>query len=165
MNLKIAIDVPEDEFYIGMIRQIGRTLLEHHDCIADDADDLELIIGELCSNVTRHARSEKACYYVALEYHEDHVVVIVADQGQGFQVDEIAPMGTPRQVQDKDDAVRYGGFGLHLVGTLADHMDIQPSEPTGTTVRVQKYLTGPQGQNERTNIGYNPRQQSFEKSL
>ncbi len=139
VNLKIALDVPEDEFYIAMIRQIGRTLVEHHDCIAADADDLEMIVGELCANVTRHARSEEGCYYVALEHHGDHVVVVVTDQGQGFQGDKFAPMGTLRP--DKNNSVRYGGFGLHLVGKLADRIDIHPSAPTGTTVRVHKSLT------------------------
>lgn len=138
VKLKIALDVPEEEFYIGMIRQIGRTLLEHHNCSSEDVDDLEVVVGELCSNVTRHAHSEKGCYHVALEHHDDHIVVIVADQGPGFEVDQIAPMGTPRQEQDKP--IRYGGFGLHLVDTLTDHMDILPSQPSGTTVRVKKQL-------------------------
>ena len=138
MKLKIALDVPEDEFYIGMIRQIGRTLLEHHECAVEDVDDLEVVMGELCSNVTRHAHSEEGCYYVALEHHDDHIVVIVADQGPGFEVDKIAPMGTSRQ--DKDKQNRYGGFGLHLVDTLTDSMDILPSHPRGPPVRVQKQL-------------------------
>ncbi len=121
-----------------MIRQVGRTFVEHHACDAEDADDLEMIIGELCANVTRHARSEKGHYCVTLEHHGDYVALIVADEGPGFCIEEIAAVGSLRL--DKGETMRYGGFGLHLVDTLADQMDIASSEATGTTVRVQKCL-------------------------
>ena len=138
MNLKITLDVPEEEAHLRVIRKIGRMLLEHHECAAEEADDLELILGELCSNVIRHARSEEGRYCLDLECHEDHVVLVVVDRGVGFDSDKVLPMGTARP--DKDHAERYGGFGLHLVRDLADHVDIRPSQPKGTVVRVLKRL-------------------------
>ena len=138
MPVKIALDVPEDHSYIRMIRQIGRALLAHHLASEQDIDDLEVVVGELCANVTRHARSASGCYHVSLEHHGDHVVLIVRDEGQGFDPQTTAPVGTERQ--DEGGPVRHGGYGLHLVGTLTDRMVIHSSSPTGTTVRAEKFL-------------------------
>ena len=134
----MVLNVPESDFYIKMIRQVGRTFLEHHDCNTEDADDLEMIIGELCANVTRHARSKEGYYRVMIEHHGDHITVVVADQGPGFCIEEVAPVGSLRP--DKGETMRYGGYGLQLVDSLADQMDIVSSEATGTTVRVRKCL-------------------------
>lgn len=141
MNVRIALDVPEGYAYIGMVRQIGRMLLEHHRTAAQDIDDVETIVGELCGNVTRHARSESGCYQVILEHHDSHLVVLVADQGQGFDPADVPPVGEQRP--GADGALRYGGFGLHLVRTLADRLDIGPSQSQGTRVRAEKKLTYP----------------------
>ena len=58
MSMKITLEVPEDESLVPMIRQIGRTLLEHWNAAPTDIDDIEVVLGELCSNVLRHARSQ-----------------------------------------------------------------------------------------------------------
>ena len=139
LTVKIALDVPEEHSYIGMVRQIGRTLLEHHQVIAQDIDDLEVVVGELCSNVTRHARSEAGSFQVILQHHDSHVVLEVVDQGGGFDPQGIPPVGEPRE--DEDGGLRHGGFGLHLVRTLTDRVDIERSASSGTTVRAEKRFT------------------------
>jgi len=135
---QIALIVPEDHAFIAMVREMGRTLLAHHAASAQDIDDLEAVLGELCANVTRHARSEDGCYSVTLEHHGDRVVLTVADQGRGFDPDQVLPVGSPRV--DEDGAVRHGGYGLHLVDSLVDSLEFQRSEPCGTTVRAEKRM-------------------------
>ena len=139
MIVKIALEVPEEHSYIGMVRQIGRMLLEHHRVPAQDIDDLEVVVGELCSNVTRHARSEAGIFQVVLEHHGSHVVLEVVDQGEGFDPQGVLPVGEPRE--DEDGGLRHGGFGLHLVRTLTDRVDIERSSPRGTLVRAEKRFT------------------------
>ena len=138
MTVKIALDVPEEHRYIGMVRKTARTLLEHHRTAEQDIADLEIVIGELCANVTRHAKSEVGRFRVEIEHHGSHVVLLVVDQGQGFDPDSVPPVGEARP--DTDGELRYGGFGLHLVRILADHVDIQVAPACGTAVRVQKQL-------------------------
>ena len=75
---------------------------------------------------------------MTLEHHGDHIALTVADRGPGFYIEEIAPVGSLRP--DKDETMRYGGYGLQLVDTLADQLHIASSKATGTTVRVQKCL-------------------------
>ena len=145
LTVKIALDVPQEHRYIGMVRKTARTLLEHHRTAEQDIADLEVVIGELCSNVTRHANSEAGCFRVKIEHYASHqvshVVLLVVDQGQGFDSNSVPPVGEARP--DTDGELRYGGFGLHLVRTLADHVDIQVAPACGTAVRVQKQLLSP----------------------
>lgn len=136
--MKIALDVPEEHCYIGLVRLIGRALLEHHHAAAQDVDDIETVVGELCANATHHAHSEAGCYQVTLEHRGDHVVLVVADGGLGFDPEDVPPVGTERQTAG--GPVRHGGFGLHLVGVLMDAVTFSSTEPTGTTVRTEKRL-------------------------
>lgn len=139
LKVMVALDIPEEHSYIGLVRQTVRTLLEHHHAAATDIDDVETVLGELCANVTRHAHSECGCYRVTLEHDDSCVVVIVTDQGCGFDPQELPPVGAPRQ--DADGEVRIGGFGLPLVRALADHVEVRLSHPRGTTVRAEKRLS------------------------
>lgn len=142
ISFKIALDVPEEHCHINLVRQIGRSLLEHGNTSPQDIDDVEIVLGELCSNVTRHARSEAGHYQVCLEHHGDHVVVTVADKGCGFDVQHVPPVGTPRP--EDDGTLRIGGFGLQLVTMLTDQVEFSPNHPTGSTVRAKRSLQPPQ---------------------
>lgn len=138
VSTQIVLVIPEEHSFIAMVREMGRTLLTHHSTSAQDTDDLEVVVGELCANVTSHAHSESGYYRVTLEHHGDHVVLTVADGGHGFDPEQVPPVGTPRV--DGDGTVRYGGYGLHLVGSLVDRLEFQRSHPCGTTVRAEKRL-------------------------
>ena len=138
MNSRIALTVPEDHAFIAMVREMGRTLLAHHSASAQDIDDLEAVVGELCANVTRHGRSEGGCYNVTLEHLGDRVVLTVTDQGRGFDPDQVPAVGSARV--DEDGSGRHGGYGLHLVGSLMDTLEFRSSEPNGTTVRAEKRM-------------------------
>ena len=97
--------------------------------------------GEPCANVTHHARSEAGCYQVTLEHRGNHVVLVVADSGHGFDPEDVPPVGTERRTVD--GPVRHSGFGPHLVGALMDDVTFSPTEPTGTTVCTRKRLLRP----------------------
>ena len=137
MSSQIVLVIPEDHAFIAMVREMGRSLLAHHSASAQDIDDLEIVVGELCANVTRHAHSESGCYRVTLEHLGDHVVLTVADEGHGFDPDHVPPVGEMRL--DEDGTMRYGGFGLRLVDGLVDSLEFQ-RHTRGTTVRVKKRL-------------------------
>lgn len=138
MSSQIDLVVPEDHAFVAMVREIGRTLLSHHAASPQDIDDLEAVLGELCANVTRHAHSESGCYRVTLEHRGDSIVLTVADEGYGFDAAQVPPVGEARL--NEDGTMRHGGYGLHLVGRLVDHLEFQRSQPRGTTVRAEKRL-------------------------
>ena len=138
MILQLSLSLPDDQTYIRTTRLLSRTLMEDMKVVKADIDDVETIVGELCSNVVRHAHLKSLHYKVALEYYEPRVVITVTDEGQGFDLEEISEIGAVRA--DLDGSERLGGFGLPLLEGLSDKIDFTETYPHGTTVRVEKKL-------------------------
>ena len=87
------------------------------DLAADERQTLQLLISELVTNAVRHGKSKQP-----VELHaqwDDEVRIEVIDHGQGF-------LPRPR-AGDLEDP---GGFGLYLVGRLADRWGVQTDDTT-----------------------------------
>ena len=138
MILNVSLDLPGDGVYLRVARHISRTLLEDLGVVSEDIDDLEFVLGELGSNVIRHAQAMEDRYTVSLEYFADHVVLMVVDRGVGFSFKDVRPIGASRP--DMGGGERIGGFGLDLVRHLADKLEFLRSDVQGTTVRAEKKL-------------------------
>ena len=138
MILRLMLELPEDMAYIRITRILGRALLEHLQAEPQDIDDVETLVGELCSNVLRHAQSHAGRFQVALEYHSDFVSIMVEDQGEGFSFQDVPPAGTARP--DFGGGQRLGGFGMQLIQGLSDHLEFHRTDPHGTTVCAEKKL-------------------------
>ena len=139
MILKLSMDLPEDQNYMRLTRLLGRTLLEHLQVDGQDVVDLEVMLGELCSNVIRHAHTCDGRFQVVLEYYADRVVVTVEDKGPGFSFKAIPEVGS-RRPDTQAGGERVGGFGLQLIEGLADRLEFRRTDPHGTTVRAEKRL-------------------------
>ncbi len=139
MILKIALDLPGDGTYLRIARRIGHTLMEDLGVVSQDITDIEFIIGELCTNVVRHAQTSKdSRFTVTLEYHADRVAIIVEDTGIGFFEGDVSIVGSVRP--DRDGTKRLGGFGLELIRLMADHIEFRHTDPHGATVVAEKTL-------------------------
>ena len=139
MILKVSLDLPGDGTYLRIARRVGHTLLEDMGVVDVDIDDIEFIVGELCTNVVRHAQAlEDGRFMVNLEYHADKIVVVVEDRGVGLPFKDVREVGSARP--DLDGGERLGGFGLDLVRKMADQIEFRRSDPHGTTVTAEKTL-------------------------
>ena len=139
MILKVSLDLPGDGTYLRIARRVGHTLLEDMGVTDQDIADIEFIVGELCTNVVRHAQTlNDGRFIVMLEYHADKVVVVVEDKGVGLPFKDVREVGSARL--DLDGSERLGGFGLELVRKMADQIEFQRSDPHGTTVMAEKSL-------------------------
>jgi anti-sigma regulatory factor (Ser/Thr protein kinase) len=138
MILRLSLDLPEDENYIRTTRLLSRCLLEDIKVAKPTIDDVETIVGELCSNVIHHAQSKAKHFQINLEYYQPQVVITVTDLGRGFTQEDVLPVGTLRP--HGKDGERLGGWGLSLLKGLSDKIDFSTTDPHGTTVRVEKNL-------------------------
>ncbi len=138
MILRLALELPEDLAYIKITRILGRALLEHLQVDPADINDVEILVGELCSNVLRHAQSHDDLFHVVLEYFSDHVGIMVQDRGQGFSFKDVPLVGTSRE--DFGGGERVGGYGMTLIQNLSDHLEFRRTDPHGTTVCAEKRL-------------------------
>lgn len=138
MILHLALDLPEDGQYVKIVRLLSTTLLTYMKVTDEDVQDIEFVIGELCSNVTRHSHSSLGRFHVSLNYFPDRFVVEVLDNGGGFSFKDVKPVGSIRT--DAEGVERFGGFGLYLVEKMSDQLVFARTEPHGTTVRAEKQL-------------------------
>jgi len=138
MILNVSLDLPGDGAFLRIARRIGRGLLEDLNVTEQDVSDIEFVVGELCSNVIRHAQVSNGRFKVILEYHADKVVILVKDTGIGFSFKDVQPVGTERP--DRDGQTRLGGFGLDMVRLMSDHLEFYRSDTHGTTVEAVKAL-------------------------
>lgn len=139
MILKVSLDLPGDGTFLRIARRIGHTLLEDLGVVAQDIDDVEFIVGELCTNVVRHAQMTGECrFLLVLDYHADRVAITVEDHGKGFSASDVRAVGSVRP--DMEGGDRVGGFGLQLVRQMADHITFESSDSRGTTVFAEKAL-------------------------
>lgn len=145
MILKLALNLPEDGTYVRIARRLCRTLLDELGVADADTGDMELLIGELCSNVVRHAGDHDGTYQVVMEFWADHADLTVIDTGAGFAFKNVPEAGTVRP-DTLAGGERIGGFGLGLVQMLADKLDFRRTDPHGTTVhaRVDLHYASPE---------------------
>jgi anti-sigma regulatory factor (Ser/Thr protein kinase) len=83
----------------------------------DTADRVRLLVSELVTNAVRHGDGG---YAVELHAHwNSHIRVEVVDHGRGF-------IPLPRSAPSDEP----GGYGLFLVGTLADRWGVETDSRT-----------------------------------
>lgn len=90
---------------------------------------LSLIVTELVTNSLRHASGGQASITVTLEAKKDAVTVAVADEGPGFEPEDLSPETPPRGSALADIAgLHEGGRGLVIVGQLCDRWGVDKDE-------------------------------------
>lgn len=139
MILKLSLDLPDDEKHVPVVRRLARALLRDLNVLDEDIDNVELIIGELCGNVARHARSDDGLYRLSAAFYHNRVVLTVRDRGPGFSFAEVPRAGTTRP-DTLAGGTRIGGYGLFLVEQLSEHVEFERTDRKGTTVRAQVRL-------------------------
>lgn len=138
MTVKLALDLPSEARYVRLARMVGRTMLENLNVQRAPAEDIEFVLGELCSNAVRHSQTSGGVYRVTLEHSGDRVSVTVEDRGLGFEFCDVPEAGSLRS--DFGGQTRIGGFGMGLVKAFSDKLEFTRTEPQGTTVRVERSL-------------------------
>jgi anti-sigma regulatory factor (Ser/Thr protein kinase) len=97
-----------------------------------EVDELELTIGELCSNVVRHAElAPGKSYQVELELLEEAAFITITDKGVGFEP----------AITEEPTPTESGGLGLWLVGQLMDRLEFRQRDGNGTVVCAERRLT------------------------
>jgi anti-sigma regulatory factor (Ser/Thr protein kinase) len=89
--------------------------------LADDrARDLELCLNELAVNIMRYAHADALRHDIVVRFAatRDGVVVEVEDDGRPFNPLDRPPLEVPRTLDD----LTVGGYGIHIVRSLADRL-------------------------------------------
>jgi PAS domain S-box-containing protein len=107
---------PEPSHLMRARERIRDYLLAHSDDrIA--VDEVVLCVEEACTNAIRHSASSEEMA-VSLQFEHGDLVVIVSDEGRGFDVGRFDPATVP-------DLMGTGGRGLYLIAQLMDEMTLR----------------------------------------
>ncbi|MHB0913174.1 MAG: ATP-binding protein [Armatimonadota bacterium] len=91
--------------------------------------DLEIAIGEACSNAVRHGTPGGGEIRVACKRNERTFVVEISDCGEGFDPTALS--------QPDPNQMKEGGMGIYLMHMLMDAVEFDFDG--GTTVRLVKH--------------------------
>ena len=135
----VRLTIPAKAEFIGLGRLALSGLVGLHAGPLPDevVADLKLALTEACTNAVRHAYDGgEGLVDITYELHPDRLVVEVADDGEGFDLD-------PAPAAAGDDELVEGGLGIAIIRALADELQISGREQGGSTLRFVKNLAAP----------------------
>jgi serine/threonine-protein kinase RsbW len=129
---EMELRIPGRPEFVRVVRKTAGTLAHQLSFTVADAHDIELAVGEACNNAIEHGRADPGEEIVVrLGVEPDRLVVEVIDQGEGFDPEEAE--------QGVVDGETVGGFGIIVMRSIMDEVDIRCDPKTGTCVRMIKY--------------------------
>lgn len=129
---QIELRVPRRPEFVRFARGAAKTLALHMDLTLADARDVELAVGEACTNALEHV-AEPSCDEILVRFviEEERFGVEVIDHGPGFDVSRL------EQAQTEGECA--GGLGLTVIRAVMDEVEIECDPETGTCVRMVKH--------------------------
>jgi serine/threonine-protein kinase RsbW len=133
---RVRLTIPAKAEFIGLGR-LALSGLAHargRPLSGEELADLKLALTEACTNSVRHAYDGgEGTVEIQYELHPDKLVVVVADDGEGFELTPLAPAVGEDLVE--------GGLGIAIIRALADELEISGREQGGSTLRFVKRLS------------------------
>jgi serine/threonine-protein kinase RsbW len=143
----IEMRFPAKAEYVGVVRLTISGIASRMGFSYDDIEDLKVAMSEAVSNVVTHAYNDEGEVTIGFGVYEDRLEVMVADRGGSFNLQKIKDdIGPYNKETETIVNLREGGFGLFLIKTLMDKVEI--NNKYGVIVLMTKYL-------ERTGVGLN----------
>jgi serine/threonine-protein kinase RsbW len=144
----IEMKFPAKPEYVGVIRLSISGVANRIGFTYEDIEDLKISVSEAVTNVVNHAYEEKENGEVTIGFgvYENRLEVMVADHGGSFDLKEVKAKIGPYDSEESIENLREGGFGLFLINTLMDKVEINNS--SGVIVLMTKYL-------ENQEVGFN----------
>jgi serine/threonine-protein kinase RsbW len=131
----LEMRIPARPEFVAVVRLVVATAAKTRRLVDDDrVDDLKLAVSEACTNAIEASGETGPDERVRVVVEEDvnHLVVTVADQGPGFDPDDL-PVHPP--VTDPERLNFERGLGIPLIRTLVDDVSFR-SDGVGTSVRM-----------------------------
>lgn len=137
----IQMKFPAKPDYVSVIRLSVSGIANRMGFSYEDIEDLKISVSEAASNVVNHAYDGDGEMTIGFGVYPNRIEVMVADNGESFNMKDIKEdTGPYDKYTEKIDDLREGGFGLFLINTLMDKVEI--NNKYGVIVLMTKYLNG-----------------------
>jgi serine/threonine-protein kinase RsbW len=130
-EVRLTIPARAEYVLLGRLALSGITRMRPLD--DEIVNDLKLAVTEACTNSVRHAYGENGgTVDIVYELHDDRLVVVVSDDGAGFDPKELVAAGE----------LTEGGLGIAIIRALVDEFEVGEREDgRGSRLRFVKFLT------------------------
>ncbi|MBP1971468.1 serine/threonine-protein kinase RsbW [Virgibacillus natechei] len=135
----IEMKVPAKAEYVGVVRLSISGVANRMGFSYEDIEDIKVAISEAITNAVTHAYDEEEGEVtLGFGVYEDRLEIMVADHGGSFKLKEVKDDIGPYETTESVENLREGGFGLFLIDTLMDKVQINNN--SGVIVLMTKYL-------------------------
>jgi serine/threonine-protein kinase RsbW len=130
---EVRLTIPARAEYVLLGRLALSGIIRMRPLDDETRNDLKLAVTEACTNSVRHAYGENGgTVDIVYELHEDRLVVVVSDDGAGFDPDEFVEAGE----------LTEGGLGIAIIRALVDEFEVgERGDGRGSRLRFVKFLT------------------------
>lgn len=135
----IEMTIPAKAEYIGVVRLSLSGIANRMSFSYEAIEDLKVAVSEAITNSVTHAydKDEKEEIKLGFGIYEDRLEVMVADRGVSFDLEEVRKEIGPYDNDEPIENIREGGFGLFLINTLMDKVEIH--DKSGVIIVMTKY--------------------------
>ena len=130
---KYQLIICSDLNKIRKVEQVTEKIADYMHFSEDDKDSLAIAVTEIVGNAINHGnkRDKNKKVMVDFEYQNNTIVVTIADEGKGFNVNAIQNPLEPANL------LKESGRGIFIVRTLMDNVEFFTTE-RGSVVRLTK---------------------------
>jgi|LGOV01.1.fsa_nt_gb serine/threonine-protein kinase RsbW len=130
---KIKLTLPTKPEYVSVARLTIASVANNMGFSIGDVEDLKVAVSEACTNALNHSVSPDTSYDLIYNIGDNQLEFTVIDKGIGFDPKSLKkPDLTGEQIG--------GGFGLFIIETLMDSVEIVSKRGLGTSVMMVKNL-------------------------
>jgi serine/threonine-protein kinase RsbW len=124
--------VPGKPEYVGTVRLAVSSLANKVGFDIEAIEDIKVAVSEACSNIICHSAIEvDHLYNVVCTIEEDHLEILVEDEGAGFDLTEYkAP---------ELETLNENGMGVFIMRALMDEVLVLTEVGKGTRIQMKKY--------------------------
>ncbi len=129
---QVELRIPRQAEFVRVARLLACALAAQLDFTYDIVKDIELAVGEACTNAVQHVRQE-SCHEVLLRFGVDELqlMVDVFDHGKAFDL--------PESVSPAPECEDGTGLGIPVICAVMDKVEFYCDPEGGTCVRMIKY--------------------------
>lgn len=130
----IKLTLPTKPEYVSLARLTIASVANNMGFSIEDVEDLKVAVSEACTNALNHSVSPERTYDLTYIIGEKQLVFTVTDMGVGFEPELVAmPGNNGEKICD--------GFGLFIIKTLMDTVEITSERGAGTSITMVKNLS------------------------